>query len=177
MMPTEQENTLKALQMAIRMETDGKKFYLTASEKSGNEAGKKLLKQLAAEEEIHRRKFEEIYESTRDKKGWPRIVLQTDQGKRLRTLFAEAAEKIGTNLKAAASELDDVKTAMAMENKTYDFYQTQIKNAKYDAEKGYYDALAAQERKHHQVLLDYYEYLKNPAEWFVAREHPSLDGV
>ncbi|GAH21770.1 unnamed protein product, partial [marine sediment metagenome] len=28
----------------------------------------------------------------------------------------------------------------------------------------------------HLVLLDYYEYLKDPAGWFVRKEHPSLDG-
>ncbi len=65
---------------------------------------------------------------------------------------------------------------MDMENKTYDFYKSQGKNATYDAERDFYEALAAQERGHHMVLLDYYEYLKDPAGWFVKKEHPSLDG-
>ena len=32
------------------------------------------------------------------------------------------------------------------------------------------------EKEHQLVLLDYYEYLKDPAGWFVKKEHPSLDG-
>jgi hypothetical protein len=36
--------------------------------------------------------------------------------------------------------------------------------------------VAAEEREHHLILLDYYEYLKDPAGWFVKKEHPSLDG-
>jgi hypothetical protein len=36
--------------------------------------------------------------------------------------------------------------------------------------------LAAQEGEHHLILLDYYEFLKDPAAWFVQKEHPSLDG-
>ena len=65
---------------------------------------------------------------------------------------------------------------MDMENKTYDFYQSQVKIATDDAERGFYQALMAQEREHQLVLLDYYEYLKDPAAWFVKTEHPSLDG-
>jgi len=56
------------------------------------------------------------------------------------------------------------------------FYQSQGKDATYDAERDFYETLAAEEREHHQVLLDYYEYLKDPAAWFVSKEHPSLDG-
>lgn len=175
-MVTEHDKTLKAIRTAIQMETDGKQFYLKAGQKSSNEAGKKLLAQLAAEEDIHRQKFEEIYEAIRNQKGWPEMDFQPDRGKELPTIFAEATEEIGADLKALATELDDVQTAMAMENKTYDFYKARSKDADYDAERGFYEALAAQERKHHLVLLDYYEYLKNPAEWFVTKEHPSLDG-
>ena len=66
---------------------------------------------------------------------------------------------------------------MDMENKSHDFYQGQGKEATYDAERDFYETLAAEEREHHIVLLDYYEYLKDPAGWFVMKEHPSLDGV
>jgi rubrerythrin len=63
-----------------------------------------------------------------------------------------------------------------MENQTYDFYQQQANLASYNAEREFYQALSAQEKEHHLVLLDYYEYLKDPAAWFVEKEHPSLDG-
>ena len=175
-MVTEQDKTLKALQTAIQMEIDGKEFYLKASEESNNELGKRLLQSLATEEDIHRQKFEQIYEAGRDKKGWPTIDFQPDGGKALRTIFAKATEEIGSSINALPTELDAVQTAMAMENKTYDFYKSQLENATYDAERGFYEALASQEKEHHLILLDYYEYLKDPAAWFVEKEHPSLDG-
>jgi len=83
---------------------------------------------------------------------------------------------MGSKIKSLATELGAVQEAMAMENKTYDFYKNQGKNATYSGERDFYEALAAQEREHHRVLLDYYEYLKDPAAWFVKEEHPSLDG-
>ena len=175
-MVTEQDKTLEGLQIAIQMEIDGKKFYLKASQESSNEAGKKLLESLAAEEDIHRQKFEEIYEAIRNKKVWPETDFQPDGGRGLRTIFARAIEEIGANIKAPATELEAVKTAMDMESKTYDFYKAQSKNTTYDAARDFYEALAAQEREHQLILLDYYEYLKNPAAWFVSKEHPTLDG-
>ncbi len=136
----------------------------------------RLLQSLAAEEDIHRRKFEDIYHAIRTKKVWPVTDFQPDGGKGLRTVFVKATEEVGSNIEILATELDAIAKAMDMENKTYDFYQSQAKNATYGVERDFYETLAAEEREHHLILLDYYEYLKNPAGWLVRKEHPSLDG-
>jgi len=175
-MIAEQDKTLEALQIAIQMEIDGKEYYLKVSRESGNELGKKLLESLAAEEDIHLQKFEQIYNAIQNKKAWPTTDFQPAGDKRLRTLFARATEEMDSNIAAPAAELDAIQTAMNMENKTYDFYTSQNQSASYDAERDYYQTLAAEERKHYLVLLDYYEYLKDPAGWFVSKEHPSLNG-
>ena len=175
-MVTEQEKTLEGVKIAVQMEIEGKEYYLKASQKSSNELGKRLLESLAVEEDIHRQKFEGIYEAIRNKKAWPVTDFQPDRGKRLRTVFAMATEEIGTKVKAPDTELEATQIAMDMENKTYDFYQKRAKDATYNAERDFYETLAAEEREHHLVLLDYYEYLKDPAGWFVKKEHPSLDG-
>ena len=153
-MVTEQDKTLKALEIAIQMELDGKQYYLKTSRASSNELGKELLQSLAAEEDMHRQKFEEIYNTIRNKKAWPIADFQSDGGKGLKTIFARATEEMGSTIKAAATELDAIQTAMDMENKTYDFYKSQGKNATYDAERDFYDALSVQERVHHTVLFD-----------------------
>ncbi len=175
-MPTEHDKTRGVLETAIQMEIDGKEFYMKASQASNNELGKKLLVKLAEEEDIHRKVFEDIYENISKEKGWPSNEFRPDGGKGLRTIFSEAIEGMESDVKAMPTELDAVKTAMDMENKTYDFYRSRIGKANYEAEKKFYETLAIQEEEHHKVLLDYYEFLKDPAAWFVLKEHPSLDG-
>jgi len=175
-MEAEQSKTLEGLKSAIQMEIDGKKYYQKQSQNSGNSLGKKLFQTLAAEEDIHRRKFEEIYRAIGSQRDWPRADFQPDGGKTLRTIFVTETERISSNVKAATSELDAVKTAMDMENKTVDFYENQSKNATYGAQREFYQSVAAEEREHHLVLLDYYEFLKDPAAWFVSKERHSLDG-
>ncbi len=175
-MEDKQVKTLEALQIAVQMEIDGKQYYQKASQSSDNQLGKKLFRSLAAEEDIHRRKFEEIYNAIQNEKSWPVTDFQPDYGRRLRTIFAEATEKIGSNIKAPATELDAIQTAMDMENKSYDLYRSRSQTTAHDAEKDFYETLAAEEKEHSIILLDYYEYLKDPAGWFVTKEHPSLDG-
>ena len=175
-MATEKDKTMSALKTAIQMEIDGQKYYLKASRESTSKLGSKLFQSLAAEEDLHRQKFIEIYEAIRDKKDWPKTDFKPDGGKALRTIFARDIEAGESATKGSASELGAVQTAMAMENKTYDYYREQGKAATYSVEKEFYGALTTQEREHYLVLLDYYEYLKDPAAWFVTKEHPSLDG-
>ena len=175
-MKTEQEKTLEGLKVAIQMEIEGKEYYQQASQKITNELSKKLLVSLAAEGDVHRQKFEKLYNAIRNNKGWPVTDFQPDGGKRLRTIFAMTASETDTTVKGSETELDAIQTAIDMESKTYDFYQGRAKDATYDAEKNFYQLLAAEEREHHLILLDYYEYLNDPAAWFIAKEHSSLDG-
>ena len=176
-MGVEQDRTLQALEVAIKMEIDGKAFYLKASEESSNELGKKLLKSLAEEEDIHRQTFEKIYKSIQKKQGWPAVTdFHPDKGKHLRTVFGEAIEKTGKGIEVPSTELGAVKKAMELENKTFDYYKSQQEGATSAAERDFYQALSAEERQHYLVLLDYYEYLNDPAAYFVGKEHPSLEG-
>ena len=175
-MTTERDTALEGLKTAIQMETDGKQFYLQASQKSGNEAGKKLQAELAAEEDIHRQKFEEIFDSIRDKNAWPGVSFKSDGGSHLRTLFSRAIGQANKFFKTLDSELEAVQVAVDMEGKTYDFYISQSLSVPYKAAREFYEALSAQEREHQLILLDYQEFLKNPNGWFVGKEHPILDG-
>ena len=175
-MTQEQEKTLEALKTAIQMEIDGKEFYLKASSESKNEMGRKLLETLAKEEDYHRRKFEEIYAVIEKKMGWPKIEFETSEGKQLRTIFSEMMPRISTEKETLQSEIDTVQKAMDMESESRDFYNRQRENSVHIAEKQFYEKIADEERHHFLVLLDYFEYLKDPAAWFVDKEHPSLDG-
>ncbi len=172
----EQETTLGALQTSIKMEIDGKEFYRRSSQNSTNEMGKKLFKTLAGEEDIHRRDFTRVYKDIMENKGWPRIRLSPDGALKLKTVFEEATEAMKRDAQPIPTEMDAIQKAMEMENKTYDFYTRRSGLAKYAGEKDFYDEVAAQEKEHQRVLLDYFEFLKNPAAWFVVKEHQSVDG-
>ncbi len=169
---TGQDRSLQALKTAIQMEIEGKRYYQKAGRVSGNDLGKKLFQSLALEEDIHRRKFETIFKALQAKESWPEVDFTPHQGKELKTLFGAAMKDV----KIAETEIAAIETAMEMENKTRDFYLEQAKVSPLEIEVKYYTILAGEESAHHAVLLDYFEYLKDPAGWFTVKEHHSLDG-
>ena len=131
-----------------------------------------MFKTLAKEEDSHRQKFETIFKSIQSEKGWPEANIQPHATPDFKTIFAIAAK----NVQTTTTELESVQTAMAMENKTRDFYRAQAQKSVFIAEKKYLENLAGEEAIHHAALLDYFEYLKDPAGWFTLKEHHSLDG-
>lgn len=175
-MTDEQDKILEALKTAIQMEVEGKEFYLKASRESNNALGKKLLQSLASEEDMHQKEFNRIFDVIRNKRDWPESDFKPSGGSRLRTIFAEELKTAKSAVKATSSEIDAAQLAIDMENKSFEFYTKQSRIASYDAEKEFYNTLALEEREHSLILLDYYEYLKDPVGWLVKTEHPSLDG-
>jgi rubrerythrin len=176
-MGNEQTRTIEVLQLAVRMEVDGKEFYQKASQKSSNKLAKELFRQLANEEDVHRRKFVEIYEALKRGQNWPDVEPPFEKGKKLKSLFAEATRTLGGKFKVAESELEAIKIAMDMEVKSYNLYHSRSEESSLSVEKRFYKTLAGEERGHHLALLDSFEYLSDPAGWFTKKEHWSLDGI
>jgi rubrerythrin len=173
-MSIEQAKTLEILEYAIQMEKDGKAFYLKSAQESYHEMGKQLFKTLAEEEDKHRATFEKIYRAISERKSWPVTDFHADRGYTLKTIFKQASSEPGTG---AASELDAIKTAIGMEEKSYSLYNSQANIAANATEKGFFEALAGEERGHQLALVDYFEFLKDPSGFFVNKEHTSLDGA
>ncbi|HAV10389.1 MAG TPA: hypothetical protein DCX22_02075 [Dehalococcoidia bacterium] len=63
-----------------------------------------------------------------------------------------------------------------MELKSRNYYENQAADIASSTEKAFYLALAAEERGHYLTLVDYKEYLIDPAGYFLKSEHHSLDG-
>lgn len=168
----------EALELALQIEAEGKKFYYKASENSSNRLAKDLFEQLAKEEDVHGRKFQEIYQALLKKESWPaKTRLNAEKGRTLKSLLAKAVNAWGSKIPAAESELEAIKVALDMENKSCNFYRSRSKESVSQAEREFYALLAGEEQGHRLVLLDSYEYLSNPTGWFTRKEHWSLDGI
>lgn len=168
---------IEALKFAIQMELDGKKYYLQAGEESTHPVGKELFAWLAKQEDNHRQTFEKIFKSIADKQGWPAEHVKPDKGIRLGTIFGEAISNADKNIVGKKSEIETTARAMDMEIKSRDYYKKQAGLASSEVEKSFFTALAAEEQGHYLGLIDYKEYITDPAGWFTRTEHHLLDGA
>lgn len=175
-MDIEQNKTIEALQFAIQMEIDGKEFYTRAGAESKSKVGKDLFEWLAGEEDKHRQRFEQIYDEIKASKAWPEAQIKQAEDKNTKTIFSDALQRAGRTIQAEPSEVELIDKAIEMEDKTRNFYKTTGDSARYEAEKNFYEALAAEERGHFLLLTDYKEYIIDPAGWFTKVEHHSMDG-
>ncbi|HSW58122.1 MAG TPA: ferritin family protein [Dehalococcoidales bacterium] len=170
-MTNERSLTLAALNSSIQMEIDGRNYYLEMHKACRQEEGRKLFQTLAAEEDIHRQNFEKIFRIITAQKKWPEEKPEIPESRRS-TLFSEAAK----NADVTESELEAIRKAMEMENKTRDFYLERAEKATFQAEKQFYTILAREERTHHNLLQDYYEFMQDAAQYYSVKEKHSLDG-
>jgi rubrerythrin len=167
----------QALETALQMEADGKKFYLESAAKGGTPVLKKFFQRLAADEDQHAQKAREIYDDIKANKGWPHKETLFKHATSLKSVLDEAFEDMDAEpVKPSTTELDAFKAAMVMEDKSYTFYKSRFEEAASPHEKSFYKALTAEERVHYLALLDSYEYLLNPQGWFSKKERWGLDG-
>jgi rubrerythrin len=171
------EKAIQALETALQMEIEGKEYYHKAGQRSDNPLAKKLFQRLAEEENVHIEKVNEIYQAIKNKAKWPEKETTFKHEKSLRSVFREAIESMDREVKTSSTELEALKVAMNMEDKSYSFYRSRDKEAASSAEKSFYQALTAEEREHYLTLLDSYEYLIDPQSWFTKKERWSLDGM
>lgn len=176
-MKEQSERISQALKAAVQMEEEGKKFYNKSGEGCDNLLAKNLFLHLAKAEDIHIRKINEVYKAVRSKSAWPQKETVFKQEKSLKSVFREAVDEMGKSCQIASSELEALKTAMTLEDKSYSFYTSRTAEATSSAEKSFYQALAGEEREHHLLLLDSYEYLIDPSSWFLKNERWGLDGA
>lgn len=167
---------LQAVSTAIEIETDGRECYMAAAKESNNQAGRNLLLSLAEEEEQHRAEFEKIYDAVSKEKGWPDIEPVLGNSRKIKDTLVRTCRAMGADISGNETEIELIKEAIEKEKKSYEFYKERAEQASYESEKNFYSAVANEEWDHALTLSDYYDYLFDPASWFLNIEHPSLDG-
>jgi rubrerythrin len=171
------DKATQALETALQMEAEGKKFYLDSAAKGGTPVLRKFFQRLAEDEDQHAQKAREVYDAIKANKGWPEKETLFKHATDLKSVLDEAFEDMDAEpVKPSTTELDAFKTAMAMEDKSYAFYKSRFEEATSPAEKSFYKALTGEERVHYLALLDSSEYLDHPQGWFSRKERWSLDG-
>lgn len=167
---------METLELAIKMELESKHFYHKAAEKMGDKLGKELFTRLAQEEDFHVAKAREIADFMKLGEEPMAIEESLDQGIKIKSIFAKASKALESKRSVSAGETDAIKTALVMEEKSRKFYEDLTAKTTNSFAKRFFTALQGEERGHYLSLVNYQEYLTDPAGWFARTEHVSMDG-
>ena len=176
-MSEQTESMTGALETALQMEVEGKEFYQKTGQKSVSPLVQELFKNLAAQEDVHYRRVEEVHAAVKTGNKWPEKESTFERPRSLQAVFKDAIEKMGAHFEVPSAEVEALKMAMNMEDKSYSFYRNREEEAVSPAEKAFYKALTGEERVHYLTLQSSHEYLSNPEGWFTMKERWSLDGM
>ena len=158
--------TLTALSQALKLEQEGRAFYLQAAEETLDEKGKRTFLALAADEERHaemvQRQLHEIegggtYVPLPDLEA-PAIDLDAK-------LFPPERAKVEARIGRNPNELEALHVALENEIRSYDLYRAAAKETENEAGRQMYRWLANAEMTHFNLLMSNYESLVSLGGW------------
>ncbi|MFH1778852.1 MAG: ferritin family protein [Candidatus Omnitrophota bacterium] len=172
------KSDLKILEAAIKLEEDGRAFYLKASKEAKNLPAKRLLSSLADEELKHIERISEIHEGLKGERNWSdfRKPISKLTKASMKLIFKPLSKSERKHLKADPSNLEAIKLAMKKEKSSYDFYNEQAKATNVAIAKIFYNRLKAEEELHYDLLEEAYSFLSDTAGWFVKEEGRVMEG-
>jgi rubrerythrin len=155
------------------MEKEGKRFYLQSAEKSQSLLAKRIFEELAYEEDLHIKKIDEIYSKLRERKGFKDWVTSIGEPSKIKKVFEEF---LIPKASASKGELDALRFALDLEDKSIKYYEGLATEAENPNEKRFYLTLSYEERGHYLMILDSIEFLTDPEGWFRLKEGEILEG-
>ena len=160
----------KAVETAVKMETDAMKFYHEASQRTSHPFAKRMFEGFIKDENRHLKMLNEIL------KGLDLKIEKVRPKSEIKTVFSELKEQMMNRISASTDEMEAVKVALDFEEKGYEFYRKAAVDAPDDKEKKLFSALADEEQEHYAILQNTYSFLKDTGDWFMWEEQGILEG-
>ena len=160
----------KAIEIAIKMETDAMKFYREAVSKTTHPLGKRLFEGFVVDEVRHLRMLQDIMNKL-DIEGKDVHPKQD-----MKTVFSELKDQMMQRITATTDEKDAVKIALDFEKEGYHFYEKAAMEADDEKEKKLFEVLTIEEKRHYELLENTHRFLEDTGDWVMWEEHGMLEG-
>jgi rubrerythrin len=160
----------KAIETAVKMETDAMRFYHEAAEKTKHPFAKRMFQGFVRDEDRHLKMLKEILS------GMDLKIVTLHPKAEIRTVFSELKEQMMERVSASTDEIEAVQVALDFETKGFEFYKKAAADAADERERALFSALANEEQEHYSILQNTYSFLKDTGDWFMWQEQGILEG-
>ncbi|MEM4261063.1 MAG: ferritin family protein [Candidatus Woesearchaeota archaeon] len=161
----------KALQTALGFEEKGNKLYLEVAKKTKNEIVKETFMYLANQEYLHIKEIKEFIE-----KEHPNINLLGDNPHETKEFFDTTISKFKKKITLNKTDIKVYETALNLEKSSYNFYKQEFNKANDEKTRKFFKFLMAQESAHYTLLSNTYNYIKDPANFYMEEEGWIFEG-
>ncbi len=154
---------------AIRMETDGIKFYNDLAAKTLHPMGKAMFKSFAEDEKSHAKRLSSLLsgdnEASSSAEKHP-----AHPGERVVSIFQKMGKELKNKVDVNTNDIEAVRLAMKMEESGTKFYEQAAKDARNTKDVETYHFLANEEKIHCAILKNTLECLENAEKWEAEKE-------
>ena len=156
---------LEPLEMALRLEEEGQKFFEEAAGRVRNPHARKTLLFLAEEELRHIQKIKEFSRSVEAGAAAPKIEVTESIESRVKK-FNDHLATLKADISPSASDIEAYTMAVKFENGAAEFYQEQKDRSDNPDVKAFYQWLIEEESLHSRVISSCLQFIQDPASWF-----------
>ena len=157
---------LKALSQALKLEREGREFYLKAATMSFDEKGKAMFLSLADDEQKHADMVTRQLHAIEGEGAYVVLPLGNVPDIDLHAkLFPPDPNRIERKIGSDPTEIDALHVALEMEIKSYDLYRLAARGATDEAGRQMYQWLTSAEMTHFNLLMSNYESIISGGSW------------
>jgi rubrerythrin len=150
---------LQALQEAIRMEEEGRKYYLDGAARTSAGQVRQVLEFLALSETRHIEKLKGIFQSLSRDPLWTETMAIKEPPPSMPNFFASTSGGSGP-WAGMAEDFNIMNRVLRMEQEGADYYQDLAQNATNPLAQRFFLAVADEERDHYNLIKDLMDFLE-----------------
>ena len=168
--PKVQKVHLEPLAVALKLEQEGRKFFVDCAENFESKLAKQTFKFLASEEDKHIARIEEFYKNIEEtgETGLPDLGgTKTDDRF---AAFDARLSRLRDEVKSTATDVEAYRYALKFENGAELFYDKCMKESNDENIKSFYKWLIEEEAMHSKVLEACLKFAEDPEAFFKNRD-------
>ncbi|MCP4756993.1 MAG: ferritin family protein, partial [Proteobacteria bacterium] len=161
---------LEPLKTALKLEIEGRSFFVEAARKVTGQQTRRTFEFLAAEEDKHILHIRRFYESIEKGDISRPPGLDETAAERNLVVFDKMLADLKDELQPTATDIEAYEYALKFENGAEDFYREKMNESDNSEVKQFYQWLIGEEELHSKVLESCLKFARDPAAWFKDRE-------
>jgi rubrerythrin len=157
---------------AIKLEIQGREFFLQAAEATGNALGQKMFRRLAEEEVKHLVAFGKLFSDVIKSEEWRDYVHREETAGK-----AAVIEELAARMRRAQdkSEIEALRIGMELELRAIEFFKGCASQGDDPQASAIFAAIADEERFHYDLLQAQYDSVTGSGFWLDSAEF-QMDG-
>jgi rubrerythrin len=161
---------LEPLRIALKLEMEGKQFFLEAAASTKSKIARQTFEFLAKEEDKHIEHIQKMCESVEGTQGKELLDAGESDADSKLTDFNSRLAKIRDEFKGSSDDSTAYNMALKFENGAEEFYEKMMNESHDPRVKKFYKWLIEEESMHSRLLKSCLKFVEDPASWFKSHK-------